>query len=124
MNPKKILLIEDDKFIFDLYKRVLTQAGYEVMVAQDGEEGIKMAQNQKFDLILLDIMLPKKNGVEVLRDLKGNDLTKNIPVMVLSNLGQEDIIKDCLSLGAVGYLLKVEHLPQEVVGRINEFFNQ
>lgn len=124
MDKKNILLIEDDKFLSDLYQKVLTQAGYQVEVARDGEAGLSKAQQQRYDLILLDIMLPKKNGVDVLRDLKGKDLTKNIPVMVLSNLGQEDIVKDCLFLGAVGYLLKVEHLPQEVVGRINEFFNQ
>ena len=123
MEPKKILLVEDDKLIAELYQRSLSQAGFWVEMASDGEEGILKAGQQRYDLILLDIMLPKKTGIEVLEALKsGNLLSKGSPVMVLSNLGQDDIISQCLSLGAVGYLVKSQNLPDEIVDKVKDFF--
>lgn len=123
MDQRKILIVEDDKFLYDLYQRVLLEAGFLVDVAIDGEEGLKRAEEGQYDLVLLDIMLPKKNGVDVLKALKSDgSKAKNLPVIVLSNLGQEDIIQQCLRMGAVGYLVKVQNLPQEVVSRVKEFF--
>lgn len=123
MDQRKILIVEDDKFLYDLYQRVLLEAGFLVDVAIDGEEGLKRAEEGRYDLVLLDIMLPKKNGVDVLKALKSDgSKVKNLPVIVLSNLGQEDIIQQCLRMGAVGYLVKVQNLPQEVVSRVKEFF--
>lgn len=117
-RQKRILLIEDDKFLYDLYLNVLQKGGFYVEVADNGEDGLFKALNDNFDLILLDIMLPKKNGVDVLKELK--EKGKNTPVLVLSNLGQEEIVQQCLTLGAVGYLIKVQNLPQDVVIRVNE----
>lgn len=122
MDQKTILLIEDDKFLYDLYKKVLAEAGFLVEVADDGEKGLAAAKSKKYDLVLLDIMLPKKNGVDVLKELKAsNTIGKTSPVIVLSNLGQDDIIKQCLGLGAIGYLIKVENLPQEIVRKVSDF---
>ena len=120
-TSKTILLIEDDLFLAELYERVLSSAGYIVKIAKNGYEGIKLAESIP-DLILLDIMLPKMNGVEVLRKIKSDSTTREIPVILLSNLAQEDIIEEALNLGAKGYLLKVDTLPRELVGQVNTFF--
>lgn len=119
---KKILLVEDDLFIRDLYERTLSLSGFETILAIDGEEGIAKARSKKPDLILLDIMMPKKNGIDVLKDLKADSSTKDIPVFLLTNLGQESILKEAFSLGARGYLLKARMLPRDVVAHITTYF--
>lgn len=116
----KILLVEDDFFISSLYVRVLTQAGYQVSLADDGSAGVLKAQDMP-DLILLDVMLPKMNGIEVLRALKKDPKVKNIPVVLLTNLGQENIIKEAFQIGAQGYFLKMRHTPYEVLEGIKRF---
>lgn len=123
MSKKRILLIEDDKFIDDLYSRVLSQSGYEVDTAMDGQTGLDKALSENYDLILLDIMLPEKNGVEVLTELKANEEVRNIPVLVLSNLGEETMITKCLSLGAIGYMIKANNTPKEIALKVNEIFS-
>lgn len=120
MDTKKILLIEDDYFINQLYMRILKQAGYEMVLASDGAEGIKLVDNS-YDLILLDIMLPKMNGINVLKKLKENSNTKKIPVILLTNLGQESVIKAAFTIGAQGYLIKMSMTPYEMVEKIKPF---
>lgn len=120
MDVKKILLIEDDHFINQLYLRVLKQAGFNTTLASDGSEGVKFADNS-FNLILLDVMLPKIDGINVLRKLKENPLTQKIPVVLLTNLGQESVIKTAFKIGAQGYLLKMSMTPYEMVEKIQEF---
>lgn len=117
----KILLFEDEPFIIDLYKRVLTQAGFEVISVTDSEEGFKITLLQKPDLILLDIMLPKLDGLEVLKKLKSDNQTKNIPVVMLTNLGQDNVINEAIRLGAAGYLIKVQLTPYELVKHVGDF---
>lgn len=117
---KKILLIEDEFYIRDLYRMILEKASFEVFLAQDGQEGYNLAQNLP-DLILLDIMLPKMNGIILLKKLKEEDLTKNIPVVLLTNLGQEEIIKAAFDSGASGYFLKASFNPNELVKEISIF---
>lgn len=122
MTAKKILLIEDDYFINQLYIRVLKQAGYNMILASDGLEGIKMADGS-FDLILLDVMLPKMDGINVLKKLKENPLTQKVPVILLTNLGQETIINTAFKIGASGYLLKMSVTPYEIAEKIKPFLN-
>ena len=117
---KKILLVEDEFYILDLYKLILEKAGFKISLAQDGEEGYQLAQNIP-DLILLDIMLPKMNGIMLLKKLKQENLTKNIPVVLLTNLGQEGVIKAAFDSGASGYFLKATLKPNELVGKISIF---
>lgn len=117
---KKILLIEDDLFINDLYSRTIAKAGFEMISAIDGVEGLEKA-SLKPDLILLDIMLPKLNGLEVLKRLKSNIKTRNIPVVLLTNLGQENVIHKAFQLGAQGYLMKMKVLPSGIVDEIHKF---
>ncbi len=120
MDTKKILLIEDDYFINQLYLRVLKQAGYEVVLASDGDAGVKLADNS-YDLILLDIMLPKMDGINVLKELKKNPNTKKIPGVLLTNLGQKSIIKAAFTIGAQGYLMKMSMTPYEMAEKIKPF---
>ena len=118
---RNILIIEDDMPVRDLYESVLTKAGYEVKTAIDGLQG-SLAASEIPDLILLDIMLPKLDGVSLLKQLKANDDTKNISVILLTNLAQDSIMKECYDLGAEGYLIKAQHMPSEIVGEVDEFF--
>lgn len=116
----KILLIEDEFYILDLYRMILERAGFEVLLAEDGLVGYNLAQSLP-NLILLDIMLPKMNGIILLKKLKEEDLTKNIPVVILTNLGQEEVIKAAFDSGASGYFLKARLNPDELVKKISIF---
>jgi CheY-like chemotaxis protein len=121
MKTKKILLIEDDYFIYELYERVLTKEGYEVTCAKDGKQGIEKA-NKDYNLILLDVMMPKMNGIDVLKNLKQRPELKNIPVVLLTNLGQESVIKQAFKLGASGYFMKMRLTPYDLASQIKQFF--
>ena len=122
-NPR-ILLVEDDFFLADIYQTKLSIENYEIAVAEDGVEALKQAASFHPDLILLDIMLPKMDGLEVLKKLKSDDATKNIPVILLSNLGQEFVVKGGMNLGAVDYLLKSDLTPREVIDKIKKYLNR
>ncbi len=115
---KKILLIEDDESISFLYKRQLDQAGLSTDAYLTGQEGLSAASQKKYDIILLDIMLPDINGLDILKKLKENEATKNISVIFLTNLGQEEIIKQGLTLGAIGYLIKASFTPDQMVEEV------
>ncbi len=114
----RILLVEDDEFLAELYATKLTLEGFGVHVAGDGRRGLKLAQEQHPDLILLDIILPKLDGFEVLRELKIDPQTKAIPVILLTNLSQRSEVQQGLDLGAVDYLIKAHFMPSEVVAKI------
>ena len=120
---KRILLVEDDVFVSDIYSRELKKAGYEVTVAVDGLEGIEKTKTDEFDLILLDIMMPKKTGIDVLKEIRTPTAkAKDTPVYLLTNLGQGSIIKQAIDIGAQGYLLKARVLPSQVLQAVNDFF--
>lgn len=120
---KKILLIEDEAFVRDLYIDVLSSAGYEVTAAVDGEDAMVKSEGKTFDLILLDIMLPKMTGMEVLKRFKEETSDKrDTPVYLLTNLGEETVAKEAYKLGADGYLLKAKYLPKELISEIDKFF--
>ena len=118
MKKIRILIVEDDKFLIKLYNDKLTRAGLEVSMAISGEEGLAKVENEKPDIVLLDVILPQKNGFDILSELKLNPDTKNIPVIILTNLGQESDIKTGLDLGAEDYLVKtdfsINKLPEKV----------
>lgn len=122
-TAKKILLIEDEFFIRDLYERYLKKSGYDVITAVDGEDGLEKCLNNKADLILLDIMMPKMTGIEVLEKIKQDDsIAKDTPVYLLTNQVQESIIKEAFKLGAEGYLIKAQLLPKQIVEEIQNIF--
>lgn len=117
----KILLIDDDALLIRMYQKKMKNDGYDVATAKNGEEGLTKASEFKPDLILLDIMMPKMNGFEVLKKLKADEDTEKIPVVILSNVGgsEEDVDKG-LELGAVSYLVKAGNRPDKVVAKIKE----
>ena len=118
-NGYKILLIEDEIYLNDLYKLVLEKEGYKVDTAYDGQKGIDLAQENP-SVVLLDIMLPLVNGIDVLRNLKENPATKDIPVIVLSNLGQDSVVQQAIKLGALEYVIKLQIEPKQIVEKVNK----
>ena len=116
----KILIIEDDPIFQQALNEFLQAEGFETFSAVDGEEGIKLAQEKSPNLILLDIILPKKNGYEVIADLKEKPATKKIPIVLLTNLEGIQDVEKALALGATTYLVKSDYKLEEVVGKIKE----
>lgn len=117
---KKILLVEDEEIMIGLLERKLTQEGYEVSVAKDGEEGLKVMKKIKPELVLLDIIMPKMGGFEVMEEMAKNKEVKNIPVIVISNSGQPVEIDRAQKLGAKDWLIKTEFDPQEVIEKVKK----
>lgn len=117
---KKILFIEDESALQKTFGELLSQEGYEMLSALDGELGIKLAVEKKPDLILLDLILPKTNGFEVLKKLKADNETKDIPVVVLTNLESIEDIDRAISLGATNYLVKTQYEIEEVLAKIKK----
>lgn len=116
----KILIVEDDSLMLRLYQKAFGFENYEVEVAGDGVEGLEKARQTKPTLMLLDVMMPKMNGLEVLDKLKADPDTKMIPVIMLTNLAGTQDAETALSKGAVKYIVKSEHDPKEVVGIVKE----
>ena len=116
---KKILIIEDDGFLRELIVRKIKERGFNVFEAVDGEEGIKKIQEEKPDLVLLDLILPGAGGFEVLSKMKEDSGLSSIPVIILANLGQKEDIEKGLKLGAVDYLIKAHFTPHGIIEKIN-----
>lgn len=117
-NLKKILLVEDEDFIRELYTRQLTKAGFLVKSAVDGQTGLNMLRSETFDLLLLDIMLPGMNGLQLLREFKTQNPNSQMITILLTNLGQEAVIKEGFELGAQAYLIKASYTPDQVVNEV------
>lgn len=116
----KILLIDDDTSLRQLYKVELTNRKHIVVEAGDGEEGLGKVQSEKPDLILLDIMMPKLDGIATLTKIKADEALKKIPVVMLTNFGQENLVKQAFSQGAVDYLLKYKVTPAEMATTVEK----
>lgn len=119
MKPR-VLLIEDELFILDLYRHILSTHDFEVITAESGQAATEtinknLEEGEKINLIILDIVLPDTNGVDILKQLKSNQATKDIPVVLLTNLRQENIIQQSFKDGAAGYILKSQITPQEII---------
>ena len=121
---KKIVIIEDDKFLRELISKKLSDAGYEVLEAIDGEEGIKRVKESKPDLVLLDLILPGIDGFEVLGQIKQDPSFSNLPVIILSNLGQKEDVEKGLKLGAVDFLVKAHFTPGEIIEKIKKILRE
>lgn len=122
--PKKILFIEDESVLQKTIGEILTQEGYEVISALDGELGLKLAEEKTPDLILLDLILPKMNGFEVLKSIKSKDEIKDIPVIVLTNLEGMENIDKVISFGAKTYLVKTQYSLEEVLEKVKKALNE
>jgi DNA-binding response OmpR family regulator len=122
MSTEKIILIEDDEILSKVLFTELSDAGFKVLQAFDGETGLELIKSSQPDLVLLDLVLPKKLGLEVLEELKDSTDTENIPVIILTLLGEDEDIKKGLALGAEGYLVKSTYTAVDVVGKLKNFF--
>lgn len=119
---RKILIVEDDQFLREFYQELLQAEGYIIDVAADGETASQKIYEGGYNLVMLDIMLPKKDGVQILRDHKAHpSKAANGPIVVLTNIGQDAIIKSCFELGAAGYIVKSSLNPDQVLTEINNY---
>lgn len=116
----RVLLVEDEPALRDIYATKLRMEGFDVLEAADGVEGLDKASHDSPGIILLDVILPIKNGFEVLKDLKANPKTAHIPVVVLSNLGQDYEVKQGMALGAECFLTKANITPARMVSEIRK----
>jgi two-component system, OmpR family, alkaline phosphatase synthesis response regulator PhoP len=116
----KVLVVEDDKFLSSAYKVKLTKSGFEVQMAGDGQEAIELLQNFRPDIILLDLVMPRKDGFTTLAEIKQHPQLKNIPVIVTSNLGQKEDLDKAMGLGALDYIIKSDLSMDTLVAKINE----
>ena len=119
-EPRRILVAEDDRFLRKAAEMALKRQGYTVLTAADGEEALRAAQSELPDLILLDLIMPKLNGFDVLQALKKEAPTAKIPVIVLSNLGQDRDVQQAMDAGATAYFIKTDLSLQALVQRVEE----
>lgn len=117
---KSILLIEDDPFLIDIYVTKLGEAGFSVEVANDGQTALRNLEEKKPDMVILDIVLPKIDGWEILRKINSTPKLKDLKVIILSNLGQKEEVEKGINLGSIKYLIKAHYTPSEVVQEIKE----
>ncbi|MBU1163965.1 response regulator [Patescibacteria group bacterium] len=121
-NVKKtILVVDDHKFLRNFWESKLSANDYNIRKASDGLEAIKIARVEPLDIILLDIVMPHMNGFETLKNLKADEKIKDIPVIVLSNLGTDEEIKQGMKLGAIDYIVKSDVIPSEVEQKIKKY---
>ncbi len=117
---RKILLIEDEEIMINLLQKKLVREGYEVSVARDGEEGLKTMEEVRPDLVLLDIIMPRLGGFEVMEEMQKNKELRKTPVIVISNSGQPVELDRAQKLGAKDWLVKTEFDPQEVIDKVKK----
>lgn len=119
----RILLVEDEPEVLELYKLKLTLDGYDVLTAMNGQEGLKRALDERPEMIFLDIKMPEMDGFEVLKRLRSEPRTKEIPVIILSNFDEQEMIEKGLTLGANEYIVKSQFTPDEISNKADEWGN-
>jgi len=124
ISNKKVLIVEDDIFLAQLLTNRIGKVGAEVLRAADGEEGIKMIKDNKPDLVLLDLILPKKSGFELLEDMRSEPSIQGTPVIIISNLGQESDVARGKELGAVEYFVKAKTSIDGLVERVKSILSE
>lgn len=120
MTKKKILIVDDESILRKTLEQALS-GDFNVSLAVDGEEGLIKAKKEKPDLILLDIIMPNKNGLETLKDLKAEPATRDITVILLTNIDKSESVADGIALGAKGYLVKGDYSTDEIVNNVKKF---
>jgi len=122
---KRVIVIDDDTYIRDLYVEVLKDEGYTVDSASNGEEAFNKLKQGGYDLILLDIMMPKMDGLGIMEALKKDPPpVKNGPILLLTNLDHEPLIKDAISRGATAFIIKADITPEDLVGQVKKYLNE
>jgi len=120
-DTKKVMIVEDDEYISKVYEIKFAKEGITISIARDGEEAVKKIADEVPDLILLDLMIPKKDGFAVLEEIKKKPKLAKIPVIVLSNLGQATDVERAQKLGASEFLIKVDHPIQDVIDKVHHY---
>lgn len=120
----KVLLVEDEEFIRDLFKRQLDLSGFTTDAFGTGQDGLNAISKNAYDLVLLDIMLPDINGLQILQNIRSNPTTKTVAVVLLTNLGQDAVIKQGFELGADGYLVKAAYTPDQIVQEVKNIMQK
>ncbi len=115
-----MLIVEDEQYLRELYKELFETDGFFVDAAATGSDGLRAALSNSYDLIILDIVLPDIHGLDILEKIKQDEKTATIPVILLTNLDQDFIIKKGIKLGAAAYLVKVSYTPEEIVGKVRD----
>ncbi len=123
MNTPTILLIEDDLMLSNMYVEKFTLEGFRVLTSRNGEDGVRIAKEERPDLILLDLILPRLSGIDVLVLLNQDSNTKKIPVLVLTNVAEQNQSKKALKFGAKEYLVKAMYTPEEIVAKVKRYLN-
>ena len=118
---KKILIVEDEAILAEMYQDKFTQSGYEVSLAFNSEEGLALAKKERPDLILLDILLPKENGIQFLNWLRKDPEISSMPVVAFSNYDDPETKKEAFQLGVKDYLIKTNYTPQQIVEKIKSY---
>ncbi|KKT57630.1 MAG: Two-component DNA-binding response regulator [Candidatus Giovannonibacteria bacterium GW2011_GWC2_44_9] len=122
MNPNiKVLIVDDDVFLLDMYSIKFKESGFSVEIAKNGEDALAKAKSLNPDIILLDIVMPKMDGFDVLREIKQNNIAPNAVIFILTNLGQKEDVDRGLKLGANDYIVKAHFTPSEVVAKVRSF---
>lgn len=119
----KVLLVEDDEMLHGMYTQKFKNQGYDVVSAYNGADGVKLAESEHPDIILLDVIMPKMDGFVALKKIRKGETTAKIPVVLLTNLGQEEDVRKGRELGANDYFIKANHTPQEVVDKVKALLN-
>ena len=119
-NRATVLIVDDEAMVRDLYRVALEHAGYQVIEAPDGQAGLEVVSTAKPDIVLLDVRMPKMNGIELLRKLKESDTAHEVPVVMLSNFDEPSLVRESLALGAHGYLVKVGTDPRELANVVEK----
>lgn len=120
----KILIVEDDPVLVKMYQKKFETQQFDVEIARDGEEGIRKLKEFFPDIVLMDIMMPKLNGIEALEKIKQDDTIKDIPILILTNLSTSDDAQTAIKKGAAGYLVKSDYTPSEILEKVKQFLQK
>ncbi len=120
MLAKKILILEDEEIILDLLSDKLSKQGYEITTARNGKDGMDMMEKEIPDLLLTDVIMPEKNGFDVISEMRQNELLRNVPVIIISNSGQPVEIDKAKALGVLDWVIKTEFDPQEIIEKVKQ----
>ncbi|OGM12706.1 hypothetical protein A3A76_04295 [Candidatus Woesebacteria bacterium RIFCSPLOWO2_01_FULL_39_23] len=120
-GKKKVLIIEDDPFLLKIYQEKFTGEGFDVVTAEDGVEGLRLAKEGNLNIVILDILIPKLSGVDLLLKLREDDKGKTLPVIALTNLTQPEEQQKVMTLGVKEYLVKSDYTPNQVVEKIRKY---
>ena len=122
----KILIVEDEQYMRDLYIELLKEEGYEVEAAEDGEKAYEMISNNAYDLVLLDLVMPKMSGIAVITKLKDENkpITGFPKIVILTNLGQDSVIAHAVTLGVRGYIIKSDVTPDKILKEVKDYLEQ